>query len=147
MPQETIEFKSGCLTPSFVRDSIKDTSPEDNPVTGDLEFTEGEILHAMKLAVLDIRDVLPSGLGNFDFNCLPLTKYTLHAVVANLYQTMADKLARRLVSMKGSGLEVNTTEAKMSYYLRESEKRYAEFYRTAQDKKVEANLQDAWGTF
>lgn len=128
----------GPLTIPEVRMDLMDTCPEANYLLDELEFTDAEIIHAMRKAV-DAFNELPPPIGVFTYDTFPYRYNWLKGTVGFLLQMVAHRYRRNKLTYSASGITVADQE-KFVEYERMGKLLEQEYMDWAQRTKVSLNI-------
>lgn len=84
------------LTTEDVRTYLVDSSPDDNELLDDIDFTDRQITLAMRMAAASFNEITPHVLS-VDGNRLPLAEWAMSAVQEQLYRMRLNQLERNAV--------------------------------------------------
>lgn len=132
------------LTPSDVRTWLVDETPQDNELLQDIDFSEGQIRLAMKLAASAFNDMEPRILF-VEQNKLPLAEWSICAVQEQLYRMRLNQLERNAVVYQAGNVGFDEDNARITN-LRDALGRISEGWRTtARAMKMRRNLSECYG--
>ena len=94
---------------------IMDRSPSDNPLEGDLAFSDEEIAQAMAHAAREYNSI-PPYVSRLDFSCLDdSTNLFYEATAEMLYKGLLHKLKRNAFDYSGGNVKVDEDNVKIKY--------------------------------
>lgn len=105
---------NGPITIPEVRLDIMDVCPAANYLIDELEFTDVEIMHAMRKAV-DFFNETPPPLGDYTYQNFPYRAHWLKGTVGFLLQMIAHRYRRNALAYSAGGVSVSDQEKWREY--------------------------------
>lgn len=133
------------LTIAEIRAAIRDRCGEDNPLLEMTEFSDGEIIMAMRRPVDWWNETVPAGVDAYSYSAFPWRYHYLDAVVAELLKTAAYNLIRNRLPLKGGGV-VSDPKARGETYLALAKDLQAQWKDWAVNKIAALNLAQFTGS-
>lgn len=144
MPTSFAEKLTGPLSVPEVRMDLMDMCPDANYLLDELEFTDAEIIAAMRKAV-DAFNELPPFVLQYAYGRFPYRANWLNATSAYLLRMIAHRYRRNNLRYNAAGLSVDDQD-KAGEYEQLAERRINEFLGWAKSVKVTQNLYNGFGT-
>lgn len=144
MPTSFAEKLTGPLSVPEVRMDLMDMCPDANYLLDELEFTDVEIIAAMRKAV-DAFNELPPFVLQYTYSGFPYRANWLNATSAYLLRMIAHRYRRNHLKYSAAGLAVDDQD-KAPEYEQLAERRINEFLGWARSVKVAQNLYNGFGT-
>jgi len=135
---------TGPISIAEVRMDLMDVCPDANYLLDDLEFTDADIVHAMRKAVDVYNDALPP-IGGYTYDSFPFRSLHLKGTVTYLLKAIAHKYRRNALHYSAGGIAIKDQEKHSEYYniAKHEEKEYLEM---VERRKVAANLSAGYGS-
>lgn len=139
---------AGYITIEEVREAVNDRTPDDNSIENDLFFSDEDILSAMRQCAAAYNSIAPIGIDRVSFRALPAdTEVFMDGVIAQLYKTAINKLARNLISWQTGNTTVDLEKSRMESFSSLLKLHEQAFKEGAKERKMEINRNLAWGYF
>lgn len=133
-----VDSPGGPITIPEVRLTLMDQCPKANYLIDELEFTDSEIIHAMRM-VVDLFNESPPPLRGYTYANFPFRAHWLLATVGVLLGMIAHRYRRNSMRYSAGGVTVSDQE-RVAEYERTSERLTAEFNQWMVNKKVSLNV-------
>lgn len=133
----------GPLSVPEVRMALMDTCPGANYLLDELEFSDSDIIFAMRRTVDTFNEINPPVCIYSCYN-FPHRSHWIKGTIANLLASIAHKYRRNSLQYSAGGLSVADQE-KAREYDAMAAKMDAEFLQWAERKKVTMNMSRCWG--
>lgn len=143
MPTSFADAMNGPITIGEIRLDIMDRCPTANYLLDDLEFTDEEIIHAMRKAVDFYNDALPP-IGGYTYDAFPYRSAWIKGTVAFLLQMMAHKFRRNTLKYSAGGLTLSDQE-KFEEYERTGKQLEQEYSQWVTQRKIATNVARGYG--
>lgn len=144
MPTNFSVSTSAPITIPEVRMDIMDTCPDANYLLDDLEFTDGEIIHAMRKAVDTFNEALPP-IGGYTYDSFPFRALWFKGTNAYLLKMIAHKYRRNQLDYLAGGVSIRD-QAKSAEYYSTAKQEEAEFLESVRQRKVAINIGLGFGS-
>lgn len=138
------EVSNDPISIADVRMALMDYSAEANVLLNDLEFSDVQIISAMKRPIREWNET-PPDIRTYNFNNFPWHEAWLKATCAYLLESAAYKYNRNALPHNASGLTLDPNN-KGNLYLNTAIALRAEWKSWVAAKKTEINMMDCWGT-
>lgn len=136
------------LTIELIREELQDRTPEDNTIDCDLFFSDKEILHAMDRAAAKYNAMTPIGIDVVDGRRLPAnTDVFMDAVLASLYKSATNKLARNIMKWQTGDSTVELESTRMEMFSSLQKQAEAAWKEAGKERKITINRELAWGYY
>lgn len=136
------------ITIELIREEVQDRTPADNSIDCDLFFSDEEILHAMDRAAAKYNAMAPLGVDVVDGRKLPAnTDVFLDAVLASLYKSATQKLARNIMTWQTGNSTVELEKTRMELFSSLQKQSEAAWKEAGKERKAEINRQLVWRYF
>lgn len=135
------------LTHEDIRAMIIDRAPDDNDFSQALDFTEAEIIMAMRLMCGAYNDILPK-VHRVRHNCIPSvdeSELFAKGVIARLFRAKRFQLQRSDVDFSAGDVVVSPSTKLIKYLEVEGSRLEEEFQVAAKQKKVAMNISQGYG--
>lgn len=137
----------GYLTINKIRVYVVDEVPEDNPLTGDLMWSDHDILAAMDATAKaynrlepHVEHVHPHMLYDFD-------DMFQNGVAADLYRRTLARLRRRDIDYSAGEVQASVTKSRIKHFEQLQKEHQENFLTAAQARKLNINLNAAFGHY
>lgn len=127
-----------------VRMALMDYSPEANVLLDDLEFSDVQIISAMKRPIREWNET-PPDIKTYNFNNFPWPEAWLKATCSYLLEAAAYRYNRNTLPHNASGLSMDPNN-KGEAYMRFAMNLRQEWKAWIMAKKTELNMMSCWGT-
>lgn len=136
------------VTSDMVRTFLYDRTAEDNPLELDLQWSDEELVAAMKLAALRLHG-LPPQVWRIRVDCIPepLENSFLLMTCAQLMLSLMLKLQRGDFDYSAGGMQVDRDKRRIEYLAKWSEALKTEALTEAKQLKIAENLNQAYGHY
>lgn len=134
----------GVLTIPEVRMHLLDTDPSLNTLLDDYEFSDAEILNAMRKPVDYWNEALPP-IAPYQHTTFPFRHNWLEGTCGYLLKSAAFKLRRNALDYSAAGLTIEDTP-RAEFYLQLADKMLQEYFAWVSEKKMSINLGMGFGT-
>lgn len=128
---------------SDVRMALMDYSPEANTLLDDLEFSDVQIISAMKRPIREWNET-PPDIKTYNFNNFPFQEAWLKATCSYLLEAAAHRYNRNAIPHNASGLSMDPND-KGNLYLNTAMALRQEWKAWIAAKKTEMNMMSCWG--
>lgn len=128
---------------SDVRMALMDYSPEANVLLDDLEFSDLQIIHAIKRPIHEWNET-PPDIGSYTYSNFPWHESWLKATCSYLLEAAAHKYNRNTIPHNASGLTMDPNN-KGNLYLSAAMALRQEWKAWIVAKKTEINMSNCWG--
>ena len=125
-----------------VRDYLMDSRSE-NTLLGDIDFQDGNIRLAMRLAAAAFNELPPLAL-HVSASALPLADWTIQAVQEQLYRMRLNQLERNAVQLQGGNVMFDEDSLRIQN-MREALRRVADWRSAATVFKRRQDVANIWG--
>lgn len=132
-------FMDGPLTIAEIRLALRDSCPEDNYLLDSVEFSNREIVYAIKRPI-DFFNNQPPNLGNFTYTNFPYRWWWTEATIAHLLQIAAANLRRNALPSSAGGLQVDDKGPKANIYEQIAMQKLQSYAQWVDAKKIELNI-------
>lgn len=131
------------LTSEDVRTYLVDSSPEDNELLDDIDFTPGQIQLAMRMAAAAFNEIRPH-VRVVQANTLPLSEWAMTAVQEQLYRMRLNQLERNAITLEAgnTGFDEDGTRIRN---MNTALQRMSNWRQAAFTLKQSANVSDSYG--
>ena len=137
------EVSNDPISISDVRMALMDYSAEANVLLNDLEFSDIQIISAMKRPIREWNET-PPDIRTYNFNNFPWPEAWLKATCSYLLESAAYKYNRNTIPHNASGLSMDPNN-KGALYLQTAMNLRNEWKAWIMAKKTELNIMDCWG--
>lgn len=141
---EWADVSNDPISISDVRMALMDYSPEANTLLEDLEFSDLQIISAMKRPIREWNET-PPNIGTYNFNNFPFHEAWLKATCSYLLEAAAHKYNRNTIPHNASGLSMDPNN-KGNLYMSSAIALRQEWKAWLAAKKTELNMELCWGT-
>lgn len=131
------------VTIADVRMALMDHSPEDNTLLDDLEFSDLQIIAAIKRPVNEWNET-PPDIRRYTYSNFPWREFWLKGACAYLLEAAAHRYNRNTMPHNASGLSMDTMN-KGTLYMGAAVALKQEWKSFIMAKKTEINMADCWG--
>jgi hypothetical protein len=128
---------------SDVRMALMDYSPEANTLLEELEFSDLQIIAAMKRPIREWNET-PPDIGTYNFNNFPYHEAWLKATCSYLLESAAHRYNRNTIPHNASGLTMDPNN-KGNLYMSSALALRQEWKAWIMAKKTELNMLSCWG--
>lgn len=135
----------GPPTLNELRMEILDTGAADNVFLGDVEFSDGQIIDAIKKPVQYWNEV-PPPVGIFTTHNFPYRYHWRLGIIASLYMVAASNYRRNDSQISAGGVDI-ADKRKEQQYLNAARLHNQEFREWVRFKKREININKSYGNF
>jgi hypothetical protein len=132
------------LTISEIRLAIRDRCSADNYLLDRVEFSDAEIIYAIKRPVDWWNSTVPDGFARYSYSTFPYRYHWMDAVIGELLRIAALNLSRNRLAIQGGGLNTDD-KARAELYLQLSEKFQQQFKTWALGKIRTINMTKWYG--
>ena len=126
-----------------VRMALMDYSPEANTLLDDLEFSDVQIISAMKRPIREWNET-PPDIKTYNFNNFPWPEAWLKATCSYLLEAAAHRYNRNAIPHNASGLSMDPND-KGNLYFSTAMTLRQEWKEWIMAKKTEMNMMSCWG--
>ena len=133
----------GPITVPEVRMDLMDMCPDANYLLDELEFTDAEVIHAMRKAV-DLWNESNPPIGGYTYDSFPYRANWLKGTAAILLRMVAHKYRRNTLRYSAGGVTVADQE-RAEAYMRDANRLMEEYMQWVVDKKVSINMSLGYG--
>lgn len=141
---ELTDVSNDPVSISDVRMALMDYSPEANTLLEELEFSDLQIINAMKRPVREWNET-PPDVFRYTFSNFPYHEAWLKATCAYLLESAAHRYNRNTIPHNASGLTLDPNN-KGALYMNMAATLKAEWKAWISAKKTELNMASCWGT-
>lgn len=138
MPNNFTLGVTSVLTVPEVRMDLMDMCPDANYLIDELEFTDAEIIHAMRKAVDMFNEAQPP-IGGYTYAAFPFRANWLKGSVAYLLQMIANRYRRNWLKYQAGGVTVGDQE-RFREYEATGKQLEVEYLEWVERKKVSINI-------
>ena len=138
-----ISSVGGPITVPEVRMYMMDMCPVANYLLDELEFTDAEVISAMRMAV-DLYNEANPPVGGYTYDSFPYRANWIKGSAAILLRMVANRYRRNTLRYSAGGITVADQERTDSY-MRDAERYMEEYKQWVTDKKVAINLSLGYG--
>ncbi len=131
------------LTHGDVREYLVDRGPADNDLLEDIDFSDGQIKLAIRLACAEFNDLTPLTLAVTP-DTIPLAAWSLEAVQEQLYQIRLNQLERNHFELQAGNTGFDSDGARIAN-LRAALQRLGRWRETAVKLKRRQDAANTWG--
>lgn len=140
---ELSDVSNDPLSIADVRMALMDYSPEANTLLEDLEFSDVQIISAMKRPIREWNET-PPDIHTYNFNNFPFQEAWLKATCSYLLEAAAHRYNRNTIPHNASGLSMDPNN-KGNLYLSTAMALRQEWKAWIAAKKTEMNMASCWG--
>lgn len=140
---EWADVSNDPISISDVRMALMDYSPEANTLLEDLEFSDLQIITAMKRPIREWNET-PPDICTYNFNNFPYHEAWLKATCSYLLEAAAHRYNRNTIPHNASGLSMDPNN-KGNLYLSSAMALRQEWKAWLSAKKTEINMASCWG--
>jgi len=144
MPNNFALTARGPLTVPIVRLELMDTCPDANYLLDELEFTDAEIVHAMRKTVDVFNDANPP-VGGYSYDSFPYFSGWIKGTVAFLLKMVSHKYRRNALQYSAGGITIADQERYRAYE-QMAAKEEQEYRDWVTQKKVSINIGLGYGS-
>jgi hypothetical protein len=144
MPTNFTLNTGGPITVPEVRMELMDMCSDANYLLDELEFTDAEIIHAMRWTVDQFNEMNPP-VGGYSYDAFPFRANWMSGTAAHLLKMIAHRYRRNALKYSAGGLSVADQE-KYQEYTKAAEVGETKFMAWAERKKVSINIEAGYGS-
>lgn len=143
-PTNFVTNTGGPISIAEVRMELMDTCPDANYLLDELEFTDADILHAIRKAV-DVFNELPPPIGGYPYDAFPFRANWMKAAAGFLLQTVSHKYRRNRLQYSAGGVTIADQEKAEEYFSvgKRLEQEYVEW---ALQRRISMNIRSGFGS-
>lgn len=143
-PTNFVANSGGPVSIAEIRMELMDTCPDANYLLDELEFTDADILHAIRKAV-DVFNELPPPIGGYPYDTFPFRAHWMKASVGFLLQAVAHKYRRNRLQYSAGGVTIADQE-KAEEYFSVGKRLEQEYMEWAIQRRIIMNVQSGYGS-
>lgn len=144
MPTNFTLSTGGPITVPEVRMEMMDMCPDANYLLDELEFSDAEIIHAMRWYVDKYNEMNPP-IGGYTYDSFPYRAMWLTGTAAHLLKMIAHRYRRNALQYSAGGTSIQD-QSKWREYERIAELEETKSLDWAQNKKIAANIAAGYGS-
>lgn len=144
MPTNFTLNTGGPITVPEVRMELMDMCPDANYLIDELEFTDAEIIHAMRWYVDRFNEMNPP-IGGYSYDAFPFRAMWMTGTVAHLLKMIAHRYRRNALQYVAGGISIKDQE-KWRDYETIAEREESKSLAWARDKKIAMNITAGYGS-
>lgn len=144
MPTNFTAASGGPITVPEVRMEMMDMCPDANYLIDELEFTDAEIIHAMRWCVDQFNEMNPP-VGGYAYDQFPFRAHWLSGTAGHLLKMVAHRYRRNSLNYTAGGVTIRDQEKYNEYY-QVAEREEQKYLDWAQNKRIAINMANGYGS-
>lgn len=144
MPTNFTLSTGGPITVPEVRMEMMDMCPDANYLLDELEFTDAEIIHAMRWYVDRFNEMNPP-IGGYAYDAFPFRAMWMTGTAAHLLKMVAHRYRRNALRYNAGGISIQDQE-KWKDYEQIADHEETKALDWAHDKKIAMNIRAGYGS-
>jgi len=139
------QWQNQVITPAEIRMALRDECPSDNFLLDELEFTDAEIMWAIRRPIDEWNETPPPVYNNMTPMTFPYRYHWVGAVIGELYLSAAAHYRRNRLPYNAAGMAVDDKN-KSNEYETIGQNRRQEWVQWMKHKKIELNVAPGFKT-